>query len=64
MEAVGVTVELMTGLLPHMADQYYELNAYNYGLVKVLTSETPAKVVIEIKDGEGNVLNTVELPEE
>ena len=35
-----------------------------YGLVKVLTSETPAKVVIEIKDGEGNLLHTVEIVEE
>jgi len=32
--------------------------------VKVLTSETPAKVVIEIKDGEGNILHTLEIPEE
>jgi hypothetical protein len=29
--------------------------------VKVLTSETPAKVVIEIKDAEGNALHTVEI---
>ena len=35
-----------------------------YRLVKVLTSETPAKVVIEIKDGEGNILHTLEIPEE
>jgi hypothetical protein len=38
--------------------------AFTYGVVRVLTSETPAKAVIEIKDGEGNILYTVEIPAE
>jgi alkaline phosphatase D len=62
LEALNVPVEFLEGLLPDI--EYYELNAFNYGLVKVLTSETPAKVVIEIKDQEGEILNIVELPEE
>jgi len=64
MEAAGFSVELMEGLLPGITDEYYELYTYNYGLVRVLASETPAKVVIEIKDGDGNLLHTVEIPEE
>jgi len=35
-----------------------------YRLVRVLTSETPARVLIEIKDGEGNLLHTLEIAEE
>jgi hypothetical protein len=53
---------VLEGLLPGI--EYYELNTYNYGLVKVLTGETPAKVVIDIKDGEGNIMYTTEIPEE
>ena len=62
LETLGVPVEVLEALLPDI--EYYELNTYNYGLVRVLSSETPARVVIEIKDLEGNVLNTVEIAEE
>jgi len=62
LENLGVPLEALEGLLPDI--EYYELNAYNYGLVRVLTGETPARVVIEIKDAEGNVLNTVDIAEE
>jgi alkaline phosphatase D len=64
LETLEVSTELLEGLLPGITDEYYELDIYNYGLVKVLTSETPAKVVLEIKDGEGNILHTLEIPEE
>jgi alkaline phosphatase D len=64
LETMEVSTELLEGLLPGITDEYYELDTYNYGLVKVLTSETPAKVVIEIKDGEGNLMHTLEIPEE
>jgi len=64
LEAMEVSIDLLEGLLPGITDEYYELDIYNYGLVKVLTSETPAKVVIEIKDGEGNLMHTLEIPEE
>jgi alkaline phosphatase D len=62
LEGLGVPVSILEGLLPGI--EYYELNTYNYGLVRVLTSETPAKAVIEIKDGEGNILTAVEMAEE
>jgi len=61
LESLGVPVSILQGLLPGF--EYFELDAYNYGLVKVLTSETPARVLIEIKDLEGKVLHTVEVPE-
>lgn len=61
LEGLGVPVEFLQGLLPDIG--WYELNTYNYGLVRVLTSETPARVLIEIKDGDGNLLHTVEIPE-
>jgi alkaline phosphatase D len=61
LEGLGVPVSVLEGLLPGI--EYYELNTYNYGLVKVLTGETPAKVVIDIKDGEGNIMYTTEIPE-
>jgi alkaline phosphatase D len=64
LESLNVSVELLQGLLPGITDEYYELNIYNYGLVKVLTSETPARVVIEIKDGDGKLMHTVDIPEE
>jgi len=64
LEAMEVSIELLEGLLPGITDEFYNLDIYNYGLVKVLTSETPAKVVIEIKDGDGNLMHTVEIPEE
>ncbi|UCH87460.1 MAG: alkaline phosphatase D family protein, partial [Dehalococcoidia bacterium] len=64
LENLEVSIELLEGLLPGITDEFYELDTYNYGLVKVLTSETPAKVVIEIKDGDGNLMHTVEIPEE
>ncbi len=64
LEAMEVSIELLEGLLPGITDEFYNLDIYNYGLVKVLTSETPAKVVIEIKDGDGNLLHTLEIPEE
>jgi len=64
LETLEVSIDLLEGLLPGITDEYYELDIYNYGLVKVLTSETPAKVVLEIKDGEGNILHTLEIPEE
>jgi alkaline phosphatase D len=64
LEALNVSTELLKGLLPGITDEYYNLDIYNYGLVKVLTSETPARVEIEIKDGEGNLLHTVDIPEE
>jgi len=64
LENLEVSIDLLEGLLPGITDEYYELDTYNYGLVKVLTSETPAKVVIEIKDGEGNLMHTLEIPEE
>lgn len=64
LETLEVSTELLEGLLPGITDEYYELDTYNYGLVKVLTSETPARVLIEIKDGEGNLLHTLEIPEE
>jgi alkaline phosphatase D len=62
LEDLGVPVSVLEGLLPGI--EYYEMNTYNYGLVKVLTGETPAKVVIDIKDGEGNIMYTVEIPAE
>jgi phosphodiesterase/alkaline phosphatase D-like protein len=64
LEALEVSTELLEGLLPEITDEFYELDTYNYGLVKVLTSETPAKVVIEIKDGDGNLMHTLEIVEE
>jgi len=64
LENLEVSIDLLEGLLPGITDEYYALDIYNYGLVKVLTSETPAKVVLEIKDGEGNILHTLEIPEE
>jgi len=64
LETMEVSTDLLEGLLPGITDEYYELDTYNYGLVKVLTSETPARVLIEIKDGEGNLMHTVEIPEE
>jgi alkaline phosphatase D len=64
LEALNVSTELLEGLLPGITDEYYNLDIYNYGLVKVLTSETPARVEIEIKDGEGNLLHTVDIEEE
>ncbi len=64
LETMEVSTDLLEGLLPGITDEYYELDTYNYGLVKVLTSETPAKVILEIKDGEGNILHTLEIPEE
>ncbi|MGQ9572631.1 MAG: alkaline phosphatase D family protein [Dehalococcoidia bacterium] len=63
LESLGVSIPLLEGLLPDITDEFYELNAFNYGLVKVLTSETPAKVLIEIKDQEGKILHTVEIVE-
>ncbi len=62
LENLGVPLEFLQGLLPDI--EWYELNTYNYGLVKVLTSETPARVVLEIKDLEGNILYTVEIVEQ
>jgi alkaline phosphatase D len=62
LEGLGVPVSVLQGLLPDI--EYYELETYNYGLVKVLTGETPAKAVIEIKDGEGNIMYTTEIPAE
>jgi alkaline phosphatase D len=64
LENLEVSIELLEGLLPGITDEYYELDTYNYGLVRVLTSETPAKVVIEIKDGDGNLMHTVGIVEE
>ena len=64
LETLEVSIELLEGLLPGITDEFYNLDIYNYGLVKVLTSETPARVLIEIKDGEGNILHTLEIPEE
>jgi hypothetical protein len=43
---------------------YKKLDTFNYGLVKVTTSTTPARVQIEIKDLEGQVLYTVDIEEE
>ena len=63
LENLDVSTDLLEGLLPGITDEFYELDTYNYGLVKVLTSETPAKVVIEIKDGEGNLMHTLEIAE-
>jgi hypothetical protein len=57
-----VPLEFLEGLLPNI--EYYELNTFNYGLVRVIVSETPARVVIEIKDAAGSVLKTVEIVEE
>jgi alkaline phosphatase D len=62
LEEIGVSTDVLEGLLPDI--EYYDLNIYNYGLVRVLTSETPARVMIDIKDGDGNVLYTVEVPEQ
>jgi alkaline phosphatase D len=64
LETLEVSIDLLEGLLPGITDEFYELDTYNYGLVKVLTSETPAKVVIEIKDGDGNLMHALEIPEE
>jgi len=64
LENLEVSIELLEGLLPGITDEYYELDTYNYGLVRVLTGETPARVVIEIKDGDGNLLHTLEIVEE
>jgi hypothetical protein len=61
LEGLGVPISVLEGLLPGI--EYYELNTYNYGLVKVMTGETPAKVVIDVKDGEGNIMYTTEIPE-
>ncbi len=62
LENLGVSVEVLEGLLPDI--EYYDLKTYNYGLVRVLARETPARVIIDIKDVGGNVLNTVEITEE
>jgi len=64
LEALEVSTDLLEGLLPEITDEFYELDTYNYGLVKVLTSETPARVVIEIKDGDGNLMHMLEIAEE
>jgi len=64
LEALDVSISLLEGLLPGITDEYYELDTFNYGLVKVMASTTPARVQIEIKDLEGQVLYTVDIEEE
>ena len=62
LEAIGVPLSLAEGLVPDV--DYKKLDTFNYGLVKVMTSTTPARVQIEIKDLEGQVLYTVDIEEE
>jgi alkaline phosphatase D len=62
LEAIGVPLSLAQGLVPDV--EYQKLDTFNYGLVKVMTSTTPARVQIQIKDLEGQVLHTVDIPEE
>jgi alkaline phosphatase D len=62
LEAIGVPLSLAEGLVPDV--DYQKLDTFNYGLVKVTTSTTPARVQILIKDLEGKVLHTVDIPEE
>jgi hypothetical protein len=62
LEAIGVPLSLAEGLVPDV--DYKKLDTFNYGLVKVTTSTTPARVQIEIKDLEGQVLYTVDIEEE
>ena len=62
LEGIGVPLSLAEGLVPDV--EYKKLDTFNYGLVKVTTSTTPARVQILIKDLEGQVLSTVDIPEE
>ena len=62
LEAMGVPLSLAEGLVPDV--DYKKLDTFNYGLVKVMTSTTPARVQIQIKDLEGQVLHTVTVEEE
>ena len=62
LEAIGVPLSLAEGLVPDV--EYKKLDTFNYGLVKVMTGTTPARVQIQIKDLEGTVLHTVTVEEE
>ena len=62
LEAIGVPLSLAEGLVPDV--EYKKLDTFNYGLVKVTTGTTPARVQIQIKDLEGTVLYTVDILEE
>jgi alkaline phosphatase D len=62
LEAIGVPLSLAEGLVPDV--EYKKLDTFNYGLVHVRTGDTPARVQIEIKDLEGQVLYKVDIPEE
>jgi alkaline phosphatase D len=62
LESIGVPLSLAEGLVPDV--EYKKLDTFSYGLVKVTTSTTPARVQILIKDLEGQVLSTVDIPEE
>jgi phosphodiesterase/alkaline phosphatase D-like protein len=62
LEGIGVPLSLAEGLVPDV--DFKKLDTFSYGLVKVTTSTTPARVQIQIKDLEGTVLYTVDIPEE
>lgn len=62
LEAIGVPLSLAEGLVPDV--EYKKLDTFNYGLVRVMTGTTPARVQIQIKDLEGQVLHTVTVEEE
>lgn len=62
LEGIGVPLSLAEGLVPDV--DYKKLDTFSYGLVKVTTSTTPARVQILIKDLEGTVLYTVDIEEE
>ena len=62
LEAIGVPLSLAQGLVPDV--EYQKLDTFNYGLVHVTTGTTPARVQIQIKDLEGQVLHTVDIEEE
>jgi len=62
LEALGIPISLAQGLLPGV--EYSNLDTFSYGLVHVTTGTTPARVQIEIKDLEGQVLYAVDIEEE
>ena len=59
---MGVPLSLAEGLVLDV--DYKKLDTFSYGLVRVTTGTTPARVQIEIKDLEGTVLYTVDIEEE
>jgi alkaline phosphatase D len=62
LEGIGVPLSLAEGLVPDV--DYKKLDTFSYGLVRVTTGTTPARVQIQIKDLEGTVLYTADITEE